>query len=145
MNKRNKITAAALAGVAILGFTGCTADDSDVVDANITKAAKNFEVQRRIVVVNNFTDKIMLQVEGRCNIDPSGNRIFFTCKVADGDGPSSYVRNQAYVGDNVTTIVEQGKPIEVSAYHYRFTYKPQTIIPDVDFRGSTDEGPAQQD
>ena len=143
MKRTAKIVASAVvAGVAL---TGCTADDSDVVDKNITKAAKNFEVQRRIVVFNNITDKILLQVEGRCNVDPSGNRIFFTCKVADGTGPDSYVRNQAYVGDNVTTIIEQGEPIKVSAYQYRVTYKPQTVIPDVDFRGSMDEGPQTQD
>jgi len=27
----------------------------------------------------------------------------------------------------------------VSAYHYRVTFKPQTILPDIDFRGSSTE------
>lgn len=126
-----------------VGLSACTEgpDDSDVVDYNITKAAKNFEVQRRVVVINGITDNIVMQVEGRCNIEPGDRKIWFTCKVADGDGPDSYIRNQVYTGDNVIVSVEQGEPVQASAYHYRFTYKPQAIIPDPDFRGSTSDTP----
>lgn len=144
MMNLKKLLAGAAAVAMIATLSACTEDDSDVVNHNLTKAAKNFEIQRRIVVVNNITDAVVLQVEGRCDLDRKGTRFFFTCKVADGNGPDSYLRNQAYVGDNVTVIVEQGDPIKVSAYHYRFTYKPQTILPDPDFRGSMSEGPSKQ-
>jgi len=137
------IAGIAVAIFALLGLSACSEgpDDSDVVDHNITKAAKNFEVNRRIVIVNGITDKIQLEVIGRCNLDPEDDKIFITCKVAEGEGNDSYVRHQLYKSDNVFVIVEQGEPIEASAYHYRFTYKPQAIIPDVDFRGSSDETP----
>lgn len=134
----------ALAAASTMVLTGCTEDDSDVVDHNITKAAKNFEVNRRVVVVNGITDKIQLQVEGRCNIDPKTRRIWITCKVADGASPDSYIRHQVYTSDNVFVFVEQGEPIKASAYHYRFTYKPQSIIPDPDFRGSTSDNPLRE-
>jgi hypothetical protein len=126
---------------AMLGLTACTDDDSDVVDHNITKAAKNFEVQRRIVVINGITDAVVMQVEGRCNVEPGERKVWFTCKVADGNDVDSYIRNQVYTGDNVIVAVEQGEPIQASAYHYRFTYKPQSIIPDPDFRGSMGDTP----
>lgn len=42
------IAAASLA----LGLSSCTADDADVVSDNISKAADNFEVARRIVMFN---------------------------------------------------------------------------------------------
>lgn len=129
-----------------MGLTACSEgpDDSDVVDHNITKAAKNFEIQRRIVVINGITDAIVMQVEGRCNVEPGENKIWFTCKVDDGSGADSYIRNQVYTGDNVIISVEQGEPVKASAYHYRFTYKPQSIIPDVDFRGSMSDHPTTQ-
>jgi hypothetical protein len=131
--------------VMAFGATACASDDSDVVDHNITKAAKNFEVQRRVAVINGVTDKVELQVEGRCNVDPKTGRIFITCKVAEGSGNDAYLRHTVYTSDNVFVTVEQGEPIKTSAYHYRFTYKPQSIIPDVDFRGKTDELPSKQD
>jgi hypothetical protein len=43
------------------------------------------------------------------------------------------------LSDNVTFFVEQVDAADVSAYHYRVVFKPQTIIPDVDFRGDSNE------
>lgn len=142
MKTKKIITAIA----ACLLLAGCAAEatDSEVVDHNLTEAAENFEIQRRIVVINGITDKIVMQVEGRCNVEPGENKIWFTCKVADGEGADSYIRNQVYTGDNVIVSVEQGDPVKASAYHYRFTYKPQSIIPDVDFRGSISDLPTNQ-
>lgn len=39
-----------------VGLSACTDDDADVVSENISKAADNFEVQRRIVMFNGITD-----------------------------------------------------------------------------------------
>lgn len=138
------LTTTAATALLVAGLTSCTADDSDVVNHNITKAAKNFEVNRRIVVVNGITDNIQLQVEGRCDIEPKKDRTFITCKVAEGESADSYVRHQVYKSDNVFIVVEQGEPIKASAYHYRFTYKPQSIIPDPDFRGSMADNPLKE-
>jgi hypothetical protein len=41
----------------------------------------------------------------------------------------------------VSYVVEQGEPIDVSENHYRVTFKPQSLIPDPDFRGSTEDTP----
>lgn len=143
MNK--KILSLIVAVLLVFGLSGCMEDDSDVVDHNITKSAKNFEIQRRIVVINGITDAVIMQVEGRCNVDPGANKVFFTCKVEDGNDVDSYIRNQVYTGDNVIVSVEQGEPIKASAYHYRFTYKPQAIIPDPDFRGSMGDTPLAEE
>ena len=29
--------------------------------------------------------------------------------------------------------------VDVSVFHHRITFKPQAIVPDIDFRGSTEE------
>ena len=39
----------------------------------------------------------------------------------------------------MTYFAEQIDGARVSAYHYRVVFKPQTIIPDIDFRGSGGE------
>jgi protein involved in sex pheromone biosynthesis len=52
----------ALASVALL--SACSSDAKTASD-NLSKAADNFEVQRRIVFFNGITDKYLMTVEGR--------------------------------------------------------------------------------
>lgn len=136
-----------LAGLALIfGLSACgsSADDAEIVNHNITKAADNFEVNRRIVVINGITDEYLLTVEGACSINDQESQLEVLCKVADGDGADSYKKFMVGLSDNVTYTIEQGEPIQASAYHYRVTFKPQAIVPDVDFRGSTEEMPTTQ-
>jgi hypothetical protein len=134
---------AVVLGVVLLSAGACE-DDADTVNHNITKAADNFEVQRRIVVFNGITDKYLLVIEGACSINDEGKQLEVLCKVSDGDGPDSYKKSFAGLSDNVSYFIEQGEPVEASAYHYRVTFKPQAIIPDVDFRGSSEDLPTEQ-
>ena len=43
------------------------------------------------------------------------------------------------LSDNVTYFAEQLETVDVSVFHHRITFKPQAIVPDIDFRGSTEE------
>jgi hypothetical protein len=116
----------------ILLLTACT--DADIASSNISKAADNFEIPRRIVFYNGITDKYMLTVEGRCSLGNADNRdqqLTVTCKV----GEDQYKKHFLGLSDNVTYFAEQLEPVDVSVYHYRVTFKPQAILPDIDFRG----------
>lgn len=132
MKKFVVILAAILVMFGVL--TGCSEDDAKVVNHNITKACDNFECNRRIVVFNGITDKYLMVIEGACSIYDDGSQLEILCKT----GKSSYKKSFAGLSDNVSYFIEQGAPIQASAYHYRVTFKPQTILPDVDFRGSAD-------
>jgi hypothetical protein len=136
---------AALAAVGALGATvgGLTAcsDDADVVSENLSKAADNFEVNRRIVFFNGITDKYLLEIVGPCSIDTTSPRkLAVICK----SGPGEYKKHFLGLSDNVSYFVEQGEGVKASANHYRVTFKPQEIIPDIDFRGSTTDLPRNQ-
>lgn len=122
-------------------LVACTETDSTVVNENLDTAAEQFEINRRIVVVNGITDKYELEVQGRCDLSPKTGRLMITCKVSDGKGADAYKRHTVYTSDNVFTVVEQIDAVEASAYHYRVIYKPQTVIADVDFTGSTTDTP----
>ena len=39
----------------------------------------------------------------------------------------------------MTFFVEQMEPSQASVYHYRVVFKPQIIVPDIDFRGDVKE------
>lgn len=124
--------AALLSGLVL---TAC--NDADVASANLSKAADNFEVNRRIVVINGITDNYLLSVEGLCSLgnQDKEREVSITCKT----GPGLYKKFFAGLSDNVTFVVEQLEPMPASVYHYRVVFKPQTIIPDVDFKGSASE------
>lgn len=128
-----------LMGAAVLVMLTASQCDSDADTAsrNISKAADMFEVQRRVVFLNGITDSTILVIEGRCslgNYDTSG-RMSVTCKI----GPDAFKKHYLGLSDNVTFFAEQLEDIEVSVYHNRIIWKPQAIIPDIDFRGDMDE------
>lgn len=127
------ITAAAITGLAVLA--GC--NDADVASHNLSKAADQFEITRRIVFYNGITGDYMLEMTGRCSLGnhDSSRELSVTCKV----GPNAYKKNYLGLSDNVTYFAEQIETADVSVYHYRVIFKPQTILPDVDFRGDAGE------
>ena len=140
MRRTYKIAAAvAVTGIALGTLSAC-ANDADVVSENLSKAADNFEVNRRIVMFNGITDKYLLSIEGPCSINDDGNQLEVVCKA----GPGVYKKHFLGLSDNVSYFVEQGEPIKTSANHYRVTFKPQSILPDPDFRGSSSDLPRSQ-
>lgn len=129
--KRFLLTAGALAVVAVT-LTAC--NDAEIASANISRAADNFEVMRRVVFMNGITDNYMLEIIGLCSINDRVTSVQVTCKI----GEDEFIRHQMGLSDNVTYVAEQLDAIDVSVDHYRVTFKPQAIIPDVDLRGSFD-------
>lgn len=129
-----KLTLAALAATSLLVLSGCQ-DDAQVASYNLSKAADNFEIDRRIVFYNGITDTYMLTIEGRCSIEDQGNQLEVTCKI----GPNAFKKHFLGLSDNVTYFAEQLETTDVSAFHHRITFKPQSILSDVDFRGDAGE------
>jgi hypothetical protein len=143
MKRAHKIAMSTLmVGGLMFGATACFEDDADIASENVSKAADNFEVNRRIVVFNGITDKYLMVIEGACSIkkDVEEQQLEVICKT----GKDEYVKEFAGLSDNVSYFIEQGKPVKASAYHHRVTFKPQSILPDVDFRGSSDDVPVSQ-
>ena len=107
-------------------------DDATVASRNLSKAADMFEIERRVVFYNGITGGYILTIEGRCSINGGrGSQLAVTCKT----GPDAYKKHFLGLSDNVTFFAEQMTAKDVSVYHYRVIFKPQTIIPDIDFRG----------
>lgn len=128
-----KRTLAAIAAVALLA--ACS--DADVASSNLSKAADAFEINRRVVFYNGISGEYILTIEGRCalgNYDSNG-QLTVTCKT----GPKAFKKHFLGLSDNVTYFAEQIEGADVSVYHYRVVFKPQTIIPDIDFRGDAQE------
>lgn len=114
--------------------TGClgTDSDADVASKNLSKAAEQFEVPRRIVFFNGITDKYLLVIEGFCSVESGPdtgvkNALEVTCKT-----PYGYKKNLLGLSDNVSYFIDQGKPTKVSTTRYRVIFKPEAIVPNFD-------------
>jgi hypothetical protein len=137
---KNKIIIASIAGAIGIGTMAACSDDAEVASENLSKAADNFEVNRRIVMFNGITNDYLLTIEGACSIEHEPNQLEVVCK----DPAGGYEKHFLGLSDNVSYFVEQGEPVSVSANHYRVTFKPQTLVPDFDARGGTDDLPRNQ-
>ena len=116
------------ASAILAALVGCSSD-ADVASRNLSQAADNFDIARRVVFYNGINGEYMLTIEGYCSLgnnDKSG-RLSVTCKTA----PGVYKKHFLGLSDNVTFFVEQLEAKNVSTSFYRVVFKPSVIIPDV--------------
>lgn len=132
MNKTFKKSALIAAGVLALGasLTACGpgTSDRDVANQNMTTAADNFEIPRHIIGINGITDKYLFEVVGKCSINDQGNQLEVMCKEAN----NQYSKHMVGLSDNVTYVVNQLNPADVSVTHTRVIIKPETLIPEIE-------------
>ena len=127
------LVAAAAAGM--LALTGCESESTTVSD-NLSTAADNFEILRRVVFFNGITDTYLLSIEGFCSITDEGNQLEVTCKIAEGDDEGSYEKHFLGLSDNVSYFAEQLDPADVDPFHHRIVFRPESILPDIDLQTS---------
>jgi hypothetical protein len=132
--KTMKTAAAFIGGASLLasafGVTGCS--DAHVVSANLSKAADNFEINRRIVFYNGITGEYMLTIEGLCSLGSAKETaaVTVTCKT----GQNEYKKHFLGLSDNVTYFAEQIETAKAGQYQYRVVFKPAAIVPDIEIR-----------
>lgn len=130
---KKKVAIVVIALLSVAGLSSCSSD-ADVASYNLSKAAEQFEVNRRIVFFNGITDKYLLEIQGLCSVESSesalGGSLEVTCKVS----PTQYKKHFLGLSDNVSYLVEQIDGATVSAYHYKVIFKPDVILPDFDLK-----------
>tara|TARA_B100001146_G_scaffold109514_1_gene96741 strand:- start:109 stop:618 length:510 start_codon:yes stop_codon:yes gene_type:complete len=127
---------AVLIGLVMVFVTGCVSQ-ADTVSKNLSTAAEEFEISRRIVMFNGITDNYLLSIEGRCSIevDAADNQLEVTCKV----GKDAFEKHFLGLSDNVSYLVEQLKPVDANEFRTRVVFRPETILPDVDLKTSSND------
>lgn len=113
-----------------LALAGC--NDADVASRNLSTAADNFQISRRIIFYNGFTNDYMLSIEGLCSLGKgeSSRAITVTCKVA----ADQFKKHILGLSDNVTYFVEQLDAAPANVYHYKVVLKPSVILPSFEVR-----------
>lgn len=125
---------AIVASLLIGALSGCSTD-AEVASNNLSMAADNFQIERRIVFINTWTDTYLLSITGLCSIKNGQNNTgvpsaAVTCKTSD----TEYKKHYLALTGNVSYFSEQMGPAHVGVYRYKVVFKPSVIIPDIDLR-----------
>lgn len=118
------IVAVMLFGCFIL--TGCR--EADRVTYNVSKEADNFNVMRRLAVINTISGEPVFELVGRFSItaDTEDNQLEVVVEVNDG----KYKKH--IIGLNQATtmyVVEDINGADVNKYKYEINYLPKMIQP----------------
>ena len=116
--------------LSVLAVAGCS--DADVASSNLSTAADNFQINRRIVFYNGVTGEYMLTIEGLCSLGNNDTRqkLSVTCKTS----ATEYKKHILGLSDNVTFFMEQVEALPVNVYRYKIIFKPSVILPDIDVK-----------
>ena len=110
----------------MFSMTGCI-DEATVVSYNVSKEADNFNVVRRLTVINTRTDKCLLQMTGKISIEDVTDGIAVLVEVDRDKG--IYQKHWVYLNENTMYTVEDLNGVGVSKYAYELEFMPQELVP----------------
>lgn len=123
MKKKMKKNVMALLAAFVLlcaFLTGCT--EVDKVSNNISQEADNFNVTRKLTVLNARTDTILLELTGTFSLqNNSENELEVIIETAEG----KYQKDLVYLNDYTMYVVEDISGADVDKYHYEINFLPE--------------------
>lgn len=123
MKKKMKKNVMALLAAFVLlcaFLTGCT--EVYQVSNNISKEADNFNVTRKLTVLNARTDTILLELTGTFSLqNNSENELEVIIETAEG----KYKKDLVYLNDYTMYVVEDISGADVDKYHYEINFLPE--------------------
>ena len=100
--------------------TGCT--EANQVSYNISKEADNFNVTRKLTVLNARTDTILLELTGTFALkNNNANELEVIIETAE----NKYQKDYVYLNDYTMFVVEDISGSDVDKYHYEINFLPQ--------------------
>lgn len=103
-----------------LTATGCS--EANKVSANISQEADNFNVTRKLTVLNARTDTILLELTGTFALkNNEENELEVILETEEG----KYQKDYVYLNDYTMYVVEDISGSDVDKYHYEINFLPQ--------------------
>jgi len=124
INRKSKFLLLAIV-LLIISLTGCR--QASRVSYNISKEADNFNVMRRLTVINARTDEPIFEMIGQFSLsNNSSGELAITVQVAENEFQKHYV----YINREWTMyVVEDISGASVNPYHYEINFLPEMIQP----------------
>lgn len=108
--------------VMLFALSGCR--ESERVSYNISQQADNFNVTRKLTVVNVRNDTVLYELIGNFAMTNEGNNeLSVISEVAEGQ----YKKDFIYLNEWTTYIVQDVSGAYVDQYHYEVNILPQMI------------------
>ena len=112
--------------IGILGLVACENRESDKVSYNVSQEADNFNVMRRVAVINTRTDKVEFEAIGRISVDTENkSKLVILVEAEKG----VYKKHLVNMTSWNMYVVEDLYGAEVNEYKYEINYMPESIIP----------------
>lgn len=106
-------------------FTGCDRQ-SDRVSYNISQQADNFNVTRRLAVINARSDEPVFELIGNFALD---NSAYNELEIIVETAPGVYKKHFVYLNEWTIYVVEDVSGAYVDPYHYEVNFLPEMIVP----------------
>lgn len=120
--KNKKFIATLLLATAGLGLTGCMGTEVDQVSHNISQEADNFNITRKITVVNIRTDNVLFEMIGTFSIqNNNADELEIICEVEEG----VYKKHFIYLNEWTSYVIEDISGANVDKYHYELNILPE--------------------
>ncbi|WP_084522295.1 beta-sandwich lipoprotein [Atopobium fossor] len=119
------VAALVIVAVAITALSLTSCKEADRVSHNISQEADNFNVVRRLTVINCRSDQVTLQLTGTFSIHKNNNtnELEVTCELPDG----KYTKHFVYLNEWTCYTVEDLSGSTVDKYSYELNFLPQEI------------------
>lgn len=122
--KVKKFLCVLIVSLGLMITAGCT--QADRAGANISKEADNFNVTRRLAVINARTDKPVFELIGNFSLrNNDTNELEVICELENGQ----YKKHFIYLNDWTIYVVEDVSGSYVDSYHYEVNFLPEMIVP----------------
>lgn len=119
------ITALIVLAIMAAGLTACR--EADRVSYNVSKEADNFNVVRRLTVINTRTDKCILQMTGKMSLKEDTDGIAVLVELDRDKG--IYQKHFIWMNDWTMYTCEDISGTNISKYAYEMEFMPQAIVP----------------
>lgn len=124
--RMKKLKAFAVSALLMVSLVGCAQRQSDIVSYNLSQEADNFNVARKITIINTRTDTVQFSVTGNFSIE----------KESDGDlsvigenKNGTYYKHFIYLSRDISYIVEDLGTTGVDKYDYQINFNPAMALP----------------
>lgn len=124
MSKPKKFAVILSAVLLVLSLTGCFRQ-ANRVSRNLSLEADNFNVLRKLTVINQRTDTILFQATGNFSVLKSEGDLDIVGENDDG----TYYKHFVYLASETTYVVEDLGRTGVNRHRYQFNFNPRMIIP----------------
>lgn len=116
-----------LIATVVMACALCACTQAEAVSMNVSKEADNFNVVRRLTVINSRSDKVVLSMVGKISIEDVTDGIAVLVEI-DHD-KKIYQKHYVYLNEWTMYTVEDVSGVNVSPYVYEMEFMPEQIVP----------------